>query len=197
MSEHGDHERTAEAQAAAALLQSVRERRVMSLALAEEIGLERWNAPLLPGERTAHALYSHLLAWDEWATAVFELSALRALSEKLVRPYLEVDAFNARSVARFAGLPREDLLMGLQGANARLIAAALGADGAAWFARRIPDLAPPGAGTPEKPSRGPSVGGLLRLLLNHEREHNEEISATYGVSVDLERLRAQSQERRS
>jgi hypothetical protein len=197
MSDHDDHERMAEAQAATALLQSVRERRVMSLALAEEIGLERWNASLLPGERTAHALYSHLLAWDEWATAVFELSALRALSEKLVRPYREVDAFNVRSVARFAGLPREDLLMGLQGANARLIAAAQGADGDAWFARRIPDLAPPDAGTPEKPSRGPSVGGLLRLLLDHEREHDEEISASYSVSVDLERLRAQGQERRS
>lgn len=189
MSDHDDP-----AQTAAALIQSLRERRVLSLALAEEIGQERWNTLLLPGDRTAHALYSHLLAWDEWATAVFELSALRALHTNLVNAYRDVDGYTARSVARFAGLRREDLLMGLQGANARLISAAMGADGDAWYARRIPDLAPPNASTPEKPSRGPSVSGLLRLLLNHEREHNEEISTVYGVSVNLEQFGAQSQE---
>jgi hypothetical protein len=183
-----------EPDAQATLIQSLGERRLITLALAEEIGQERWRAPLLANGRTAHALYSHLLAWDEWAMAIFELSALRTLPEKLIHAYRDVDGFNARAESRFDGLPREDLLMGMQGASARLVSAACSAGGEAWFARRIAELAPPSAGTAEKPSRGPSVGGILRMLREHEREHDEELAATYSVSVDLERLRAQAQE---
>jgi hypothetical protein len=32
------------------------------------------------------------------------------------------------------------------------------------------------------------VRGILHLLLNHEREHDEEISAAFGVTANLERF---------
>jgi hypothetical protein len=192
------------------LIQSIRERRLVTLGLADQAGSDRWREPLLPGGVTAHAMFSHLLAWDEWAIAVFELSALRELPEKLTRALREIDGFNARAVARYNGLAREDLLMGLQGSSARLASAATGIGGEAWAERRIPDLAPNRASDPAappsrepnvtsllnasdpagQPSRGPSVGGLLKILREHEREHDEEFSAAFGVSVDLEKLRA-------
>ncbi len=191
------------------LIQSVRERRLVTLGLADQVGQERWREPLLPGGTTAHAMFSHLLAWDEWAIAVFELSALRALPEKLTRALREIDDFNARAVARYNGLAREDLLMGLQGSSARLASEAVGVGGEAWAERRIPDLTPRAASDPAgqpsrepsaaglvnasdpagQPSRGPSVGGLLRMLREHEREHDDEFSAAFDVSVDLEKLR--------
>lgn len=173
------------------IIQSVRERRFVTLALAQQTPEERWREPALPGGRTAQALLSHLLAWDEWATAVFELSALRALPEKLVLAYRDVDAFNARAVARYDGLERDQTLAGLQGANMRLVSAAT-AGGAGWAGRRIPDLAPSATKPGGQPSRGPSVAGLLRMLREHEREHDEEFAATFGVSVDLEEMRAQA-----
>ena len=176
----------------AALIQSTRERRLITLALADQTPEERWREPLLSGERSAHAMMAHLLAWDEWATAVFELSVLRALPEKIVLALRDVDAFNARSIARFNGLGREDLILGLHGASARLISAATGAGGDAWAERRIPDLAPHPTNSNGQPSRGPSVGGLLRTLRKHEREHDEEFSTVFGVTADLEKLRAQA-----
>jgi hypothetical protein len=172
------------------LLQSLRERRLMTMALADQIGLERWREPSLPGSTTPHAMIAHLLAWDEWASAVLELSALRALPEKLRGALREVDAFNARAVARFDGLERDHLLTGMQSASARLLLAATGAGGEEWAARRIPDLAPSPLSADGQPSRGPSVAGLLRMLREHEREHDEELSAAFGVTADLEALRA-------
>jgi hypothetical protein len=177
------------AEGGADLIQSVRERRLLTLALAEQVGEERWREPALTGERTAHALFSHLLAWDEWATAAFELSALRPLPEKLALALRDVDAFNARAVARYGGLEREQLLAGLQGVNMRLVSAAT-ATGPNWAERRIAELAPSPVGKDGQPSRGPSVAGLLRTLREHERAHDEEFSTAFGVSVDLDELRA-------
>ncbi|HEX9036211.1 MAG TPA: DinB family protein [Ktedonobacterales bacterium] len=173
------------------LLQSLREQRLVTLALVDQIGQERWREPLLPGERTPHAMASHLLAWDEWAAAVFEVSALRELPVKLRGALGEVDAFNARAVARFNGLDRADLLMGLQSASDRLLSAATGAGGVAWAERRIAELAPSPLNADGAPSRGPSVAGLLRMLLDHEREHGDEFSGAFGVTVDIAALRAQ------
>lgn len=179
------------AEDSADLIQSMRERRLLTLALASQIPEERWREPVLPDRWTAHALLSHLLAWDEWATAVFELSALRALPEKLVQAYRDVDAFNARAVARFDGLEHDQTLMGLQGANMRLVSAAT-ASASEWAQRRIPDLAPSATQPDGQPSRGPSVGGLLRLLRDHERDHDEQLSTAFGVTADLEKLRAEA-----
>jgi hypothetical protein len=176
------------------LIQSVRERRLITLGLADQVVEERWREPILPGGRTAHAMLAHLLAWDEWLTAVLELSALRPLPEKLKQPLRDVDAFNERSAVRYDGLPRQDLLMGLQGASVRLVSAAT-ASGGDWAVRRIPDLAPSATRPDGQPSRGPTAGGLLRTLREHEREHNEEFSAVFSVMVDLEKMRERSQAR--
>lgn len=180
------------AEDSATLIQSMRERRLLTLALAEQVGEERWREPLLPGGRTAHAMMSHLLAWDEWLTAVFELSVVRKLPEKLAQALRDVDAFNARAEARYTGLSRDDLLTGLQGANARLISAATGADGSRWAERRITDLTPYSIGPGGLPSPEPSVAGLLKTLREHESGHGEEFSTAFGVTADLEKLRAQA-----
>ena len=174
------------------LLQSLRERRLTTLALVDQIGPDRWREPSLPGARTPHALIAHLLAWDEWTSAVLELSALRELPAKLRGALREVDAFNARAVARFDGLERDHLLVGMESASARLLLAATGVGHDGWAARRIPDLAPSPLSANGQPSRGPSVAGLLRMLLAHEREHDEELAATFGVTVDLEAMRARA-----
>ena len=174
------------------LLQSLRERRLMTLALVDQIGPERWREPLLPGGTTPHAMVAHLLAWDEWAAAVFELSALRELPAKLRGALREVDAFNARAVARFDLLERDHLLTAMQSANARTLSAATSVGGAEWLSRRIPDLAPSPLNADGQPSRGPSVAGLLGMLREHEREHDEEFAAAFGVYADIEQLRAQA-----
>lgn len=180
------------AESNAELLQSLRERRLATMALADQVGAERWREPALPGGMTSHAMISHLLAWDEWASAVFELSVVRELPVKLRGALQEVDAFNARAMARFDGLDRDVLLMGLQNSCARVLAAAAGAGGDGWAGRRIPDLAPHPTRADGKPSRGPSVAGLLRTLREHEREHCEALSAAFGVTVDLDELRART-----
>ena len=172
------------------LIQQAREQRLMTLALADQINGVRWSEPALPGGVTPHAMLSHLLGWDEWIIAVLEMSAARELPAKLITAYREIDAFNARSVARYANVSRDDLLGGLQGTSARLVSSALAVGGAEWAKRRIPELAPPRDEADGKPSRGPSVGGLLRMLREHERAHCEEFSAALGVSVDMEQLRA-------
>lgn len=173
-------------------LQRGREQRLMTLALADQITGVRWGEPALPGGVSLHAMLSHLLGWDEWTIATLELSAVRELPTKLIAAYRDVDAFNARSVARYAHISRDDLLASLQGTSARIVSSALAVGGAEWAKRRIPDLAPPregGSDTP--PSRGPSVGGLLRMLAEHERRHCDEMSAALGITVDMGRLRAE------
>jgi hypothetical protein len=172
------------------LIQQMREQRLMTLALADQITGVRWNEPALPGNVTPHAMLSHLLGWDEWIIAALELSAVRELPTRLVTAYREIDAFNARSVARYANISRDDLFGGLQGTCLRIVSSALAVGGAEWAQRRIPDLAPQRDGANGKPSRGPSVGGLLRVMRKHEREHCDEFSAALGVSVDMEQLRA-------
>jgi hypothetical protein len=173
------------------LIQSLREQRLMTLALADQLTGLRWSAPALPGDVSPHALLAHLLGWDEWAIAVFEMSATRELPAKLITAYREIDAFNARSVARYANIARDDLLGSLQGTSARVTSSARAVGGANWAQRRIPELAPPNDdGASARSSRGPSIGGLLRMLRSHERAHCEELSATLGVTVDMEQLRA-------
>jgi len=172
-------------------IQTLREQRLMTLALADQVTGTRWSEPALPGGFSAHAMLSHLLGWDEWLIATLELSATRELPAKLVGAFRDVDAFNARSVARYANVSRDDLLGALQGTSARMVSSALAAGGAEWAQRRIPDLAPEPQRADGTPSRGPSVGGLLRMLREHERHHCEEFSAALGVTVDMAQLRAQ------
>lgn len=175
------------------LIQLAREQRLMTLTLADQINGARWSAHELPGGFSPHAMLSHLLGWDEWLIAVLEVSAAHELPAKLINVYRDVDAFNARSVERYAHVSRDDLLGGLQGTSARIVSSAQAAGGPAWAERRIPELAPPREGkdgASARPSRGPSVGGLLRLLRQHEHGHCEEFSKALGVLVDLEQLRA-------
>jgi hypothetical protein len=64
-----------------------------------------------------------------------------------------------------------------------------GEDG--WETRRIAQLTYEDVGGKRQEDgtiRPPSVRGILHLLLNHEREHDEEISATFGVTANLERF---------
>lgn len=171
------------------LIQLAREQRLMTLALVDKITDDRWSAPALPGGVSPHAMLSHLLGWDEWLIAVLEVSAAHELPTKLVIAYRDIDAFNARSVERYAHISRDDLLGALQGTSARIVSSALAVGGGEWAQRRIPELAPPR--TDARPSRGPSVGGLLRMMRQHEHGHSEEFSAALGVHVDLEQLRAE------
>jgi hypothetical protein len=172
------------------IVQGLREQRLTTLALADQIGDDRWWEPLLPGDATLHDLLAHLLGWDEWATAVFEISAYRELPDVLVDAARDVDGYNARTQARYRPLTRDDLLGGLQSATPRVITSAIGRGEAGWETRRISQLIYEDVGAKREPDgamRPPSVRGILRLLLNHEREHDEEISAAFGVTANLER----------
>jgi len=199
------------------IVQQARERRLVTLALAEQVKEDRWRDRILDDNtRTIHDVLAHVLAWDEWATAVFELSAVRALPEKLVTAMRDIDAFNARAAKRYEGLSRIDLLSGLQAASGRLISGAIGRGDPAWYRRRIDDLAElrsileqrqtGDTSAPAVPSvdrqapqdgqqaKGPSVGGLLRMLATHEREHDEQISGAFAITVDLEQMRREMTE---
>ncbi len=173
----------------AEIVQGLREQRLTTLALADQIGEDRWREPLLPGGATLHDMLAHLLGWDEWATAVFEISAYRELPDVLVEAAKDVDAYNSRTQARYRPLMRDDLLGGLQSATPRVVAAAMGRGEPGWETRRIAQLTYEDVGAQRQEDgtiRPPSVRGILRLLLNHEREHDEEISATFGVTANLE-----------
>lgn len=172
------------------LIQTIREQRLMTLALADQITGARWLEPALPGNVSLHAMLSHLLGWDEWLIAALEVSAVRELPARLVATFQDMDGFNERSVARLANISRDDLLASLQGTSARVASSACAAGGAQWAARRIVELAPKREGSDGKPSRGPSVGGLLRTFRDHERTHCDELSASLGVTVDMAQLRA-------
>jgi hypothetical protein len=173
------------------IVQGLREQRLTTLALADQIGDDRWREPLLPGGATLHDMLAHLLGWDEWATAVFEISAYRELPDALIEAARDVDAYNARTQARYRPLTRDDLLGGLQSATPRVVSAAMGRGALGWETRRISQLTYVDVGAKRQEDgtiRPPSVRGILRLLLNHEREHDEEISATFGVTANLERF---------
>lgn len=174
------------------LLQRLREQRLTTLTLADQIKDDRWREPALSGERSIHDMLSHILAWDEWAIAAFEISAIRALPPVLAGALQDVDGFNARSVKRFRNLTRDDLLSALQTANTRLLASARQSGGAEWATRRIPDLArhhDEEDAAREEPRHAPSVRGILRSLLHHEHSHAQEIMDTFGITAQTEKLR--------
>ncbi len=175
-------------------LHALREQRLTTLALADQIKEDRWREPLLPGDRSLHDLLAHILAWDEWAVGVFEISRLRALPPVLIDALRDVDAYNARAMRRYANITRDDLMSALQASPDRVLASAIGPGGENWQERRFPELAHARTLDAQKDesvitSRGPSVGGLLRVLLRHEMSHNQEISAAFGITPDLERFR--------
>jgi uncharacterized damage-inducible protein DinB len=175
------------------ILHALREQRLTTLALADQIKEDQWREARLPGERSLHDLLAHMLAWDEWAVGVFEISQLRALPPVLIDALRDVDAYNARAMRRYAKITRDDMLSALQAAPDRVLASAVGPGGEHWPERRFPELAHARTLTDQKDesvvtSRGPSVGGLLRLLLRHETGHNQEISAAFAITPDLERF---------
>lgn len=175
-------------------LHALHEQRLTTLALADQIKEDRWREPLLPGGRSLHDLLSHILGWDEWAIGVFEISRLRALPPVLIDALRDVDAYNARAMRRYANITRDDLMSALQASPDRVLASAIGPGGENWQDRRFPELAHVRTLDAQKDesvvtSRGPSVGGLLRVLLRHETSHHQEISAAFGITPDLDRFR--------
>ncbi|MBF6589530.1 MAG: maleylpyruvate isomerase N-terminal domain-containing protein [Ktedonobacterales bacterium] len=172
----------------------MREQRLRTLALADQISEDRWREPALPGGRTLHDQLTHLLAWDEWAVAVFEISALRALPPSLVHALQESDDYNARTEERYRRLSRDDILSALQGAIDRVILSAVrsASDGQPWEERHIAELAgvriTAESGSATSDISGPSVGEILLHLLEHESAHAEEISAAFGIEPHLERF---------
>ncbi|HUY78385.1 MAG TPA: hypothetical protein VMV29_16560 [Ktedonobacterales bacterium] len=196
----------------AALIQSLRERRLITLALADQVGEDRWRAATLPRDRSLHDLLAALLAWDEWAAAIFELSLLRGLPPKLIAPTQSAEArheFEARALARYAPLGRADLLASLQAAGEREVSGAIGRGAVGWEARPIVGLAlihlrpqmstqAPDANAQasdmaqrdDTAQREPTVGDILRWLMAREERRDAAISAALRVSADIEQLRA-------
>ncbi len=123
------------------ILHALREQRLTTLALADQIKDDRWREPLLPGERSLHDLLAHILGWDEWAVGVFEISRLRALPPVLIDALRDVDAYNARAMRRYAGITRDDMLSALQASPDRVFASAVGPGG-----EQLAGSALPGAG---------------------------------------------------
>jgi hypothetical protein len=192
------------------LVQRLRVQRLTTLSLADQIKEDRWHEPALPGGRSIHDLLAHLLAWDEWAVAVFELSQLReTLPPALMRPAADRDAYNAKAVARYQGISRDDLLSALQAASPRVLQSAAAGRGPDWLTRRIAGLqpwppasastatVPPAAEQPPsstQPPRAPSVRSILRLLATHEAEHDQEIMQAYGIQPQLDQFKPQGGE---
>lgn len=183
------------------LASALREQRLRTLALADQIGEDRWREPLLPGGRTLHDQLTHILAWDEWAVGAFEISALRPLPPVLVEALRASDNYNARTEQRYRRISRDDVMAALQGMVDRVIISAMRSApaGQPWDERRIPDLA--GAriivdaegGVPIAAGEsGPTVGAVLRHLLDHERGHAEEISAAFGIQPNVEQFAGES-----
>ena len=102
-------------------LHALREQRLTTLALADQIKEDRWREPLLPGDRSLHDLLAHILGWDEWAVGVFEISRLRALPPVLIDALRDVDAYNARAMRRYANITRDDLMSALQASPDRVL----------------------------------------------------------------------------
>lgn len=173
------------------LIQRLREQRLTTLTLADQIKDDRWREPALTGGRTIHDVLAHILAWDEWGIAAFEISAIRALPPVLAQALQDIDGFNARAVKRFRNITRDDILSALQTANTRLITSARQTGGAEWATRRIPDLARQHAGDDapdrEEPRHAPSVRGILRNLVQHEHAHAQEIMDAFGITAQIEK----------
>jgi|GEM_PF-1019618 hypothetical protein len=178
-----------EAAEAERLVQRLREQRLTTLSLAEQIKDDRWHEPALPGAVTVHETLAHLLAWDEWAVAVFEISLIRdELPPVLQRALDDVDGFNQRARTRHRGISRFDLLNGLQTANPRLITSAQASGGPEWHNRAIAGLRYP---ADWQMSQEPNVGGILRMLRAHESAHDKEIMAAFGIEPKLDEWRDQ------
>jgi hypothetical protein len=178
------------------IIQRYRERRLTTLALADQIAEDRWREPALPGAQTIHDQLTHLIGWDEWAAAVFDLSRVRdELPPVLLNALTDVDAYNARSVSRMRNLTRDDVISALQEANPRVLKSAMAAGGEQWAAHRIAALprtgflaARPNPAHPDEPPRAPSVGAILRLLMAHEGQHDRELMDAFNIQPNLERL---------
>ncbi|MGO8946833.1 MAG: hypothetical protein ACLQUY_04025 [Ktedonobacterales bacterium] len=165
------------------LVQRLREQRLTTLSLADQIKDDRWRESVLPRDASLHDLLADVLAWDEWAIAVFEISLIRDLPTALQQAMDDADAFNRRAEARYRGISRDDMLSGLQSANPRLIASAKANGGTLWYTRMIDGLMfPPNGSSPYKPS----VGEILRLLRWHEFERGKEIMTAFGISAKLD-----------
>ncbi len=179
------------------LIQQYRERRLTTLALGDQIAEDRWREPAISGGRSIHDLLAHIIAWDEWAAAVFDLSRVRDTLPSILPDALrDPDAYNARHVARMQNLTRDDVLAALQEANPRVLKSAITGSGADWHLRRIADLAgigplaaPPSRQPTEEPPRAPTIGTILRVLMAHEAMHDQEVMETFGIQPNLERLR--------
>jgi uncharacterized damage-inducible protein DinB len=162
----------------------VREQRHATLSLADQVKEGRWREPVMPGGNTLHDVLAHLLAWDEWAIGVFELSHLRdEVPPTLAHALDDVDAFNARAHARFRTITRDDMLSSLQTASDRIVRSALAVGGDEWDKRRLTGLTVNVGATADRPGRSVtlSVGGVLRTILDHERTHDQEIADTFGI----------------
>jgi hypothetical protein len=182
------------------IIRRYRERRLITLALADQVAENRWREPALPAGWTIHDLLTHLIGWDEWAAAVFDLSLIRdELPPVVIDAIGDPDAYNERSVARMHNLTRDDVMTALQEANPRVLKSAMAAGGELWPKRRIPllprsnflaahpdpaGLDPARADAP----RPPSVGGILRILVSHEAEHDQELMDAFAIQPHLERL---------
>jgi uncharacterized damage-inducible protein DinB len=167
------------------ILQKLREQRHATLSLADQIPEERWREPAMPGGNTIHDVLAHLLGWDEWTIGVFELSHLRdEVPPSIAHALDEVDAFNARSQARFRNLTRDDMLSSLQTTSDRIVRSAFAVGGEEWDHRRLNGISVTVGATADHPGRAvtPSVRGILRTMLEHEREHDAEIATTFGIS---------------
>ncbi|HLY31766.1 MAG TPA: hypothetical protein VKQ36_12125, partial [Ktedonobacterales bacterium] len=172
------------------IIQETHQQRLITLALADQVEEARWSAPALPNGQTLHDALAILLAWDEWAIAVFEVSLLRALPARLTLPASngdEAQAYEARAQTRSAPLSKNDLLGGLQVAATRLITAAVGRGAPDWQERRLADLA--GLSLFADAQGTPMVGDVVRWLVARERTLDAQISEGLGVSVDLDELR--------
>jgi hypothetical protein len=180
---------------AAELVQRLHEQRLTTMALADQIKEDRWRDPILPGGRTLHDLLAHLVAWDEWAYAVFDISRVRdELPPVLLNAPRDADAYDARHEKRMRNLTRDDILGTLQAGHGQLLKGAMAAGGAEWAERCFPDLAaalPPRGDAPAiagEPPKGPSVGSILAGLLDHEAAHDRELMAAFGIEPHLERF---------
>lgn len=159
------------------VIQHVRQARYTTLALADQIKDDRWNEPLLPGERTIQDLLSHVIAWDEWLIAVLDISRVRELPPGLVHALGDVDAYNAKAVARFHNLTRDVILGSLQGASDRLLKSVF-ATGPDWERRELPPLVLLTGETGQL-----SLRRALRYLAQHEVSHHSEIELAYDVHL--------------
>jgi len=172
-----------EAEKASAVVQRLRVQRLTTMSLADQITADRWREPVLPGNVPLHDVLSHLLAWDEWAVGVFEISLIRDLPQVFQHGIDDVDAFNARAQNRYRGISRDDMLSALQSANPRLIASAESRGIAEWYNRQIDGLR---FSTNEEEHHAPTVGEILRVLRKHESEHDREIMATFNIAPKLD-----------